>query len=163
MRSWIAMRHIPLIVILACAGVIQAQLPGEAVYNTRCAMCHGMPDGRTPGREVLQTLTSGRILATLDFGVMMSIAYGMKRDEREAVASYLGRPGSEPPPPARAFCQDRSVALANARGWNGWSPSPTNSRFQPAGLSIDQTKRLKLKWAFGFEGDTSAFSQPTVL
>ena len=40
--------------------------------------------------------------------------------------------------------------------WNGWSPSVTNTRFQTAeaaGLSIDQVRKLKLKWAFGFEGD----------
>ena len=30
-------------------------------------------------------------------------------------------------------------------------------------MSIDQVKGLKLKWAFGFDGDVTAFSQPTVI
>jgi polyvinyl alcohol dehydrogenase (cytochrome) len=122
-----------------------------------------MPDARTPGRETLQKLTASRILKTLDFGVMMTVAYSMKRDEREAVAAYLGLPGNDAPPPAQAFCSARTVGLTDIRGWNGWSPDATNMRFQKEGLSLDQTKRLKLKWAFGFEGDTSAFAQPTVL
>ena len=32
-----------------------------------------------------------------------------------------------------------------------------------AKLSAEQVPKLKLKWAFGFEGDISAFSQPTVI
>jgi polyvinyl alcohol dehydrogenase (cytochrome) len=50
--------------------------------------------------------------------------------------------------------------------WNGWSPSRDNARFATvalAGLTPQQVPRLKLKWAFGFEGDTSAFAQPTVI
>jgi polyvinyl alcohol dehydrogenase (cytochrome) len=142
---------------------IQAQPSGEAVYKRRCAACHSMPDARTPGQEALQRLTASRILKTLDFGVMMTIAYAMKRDEREAVAAYLGRPGNDAPPQPQAFCSDRTVNLAHAQGWNGWSPEPNNARFQSAGLTLDQTRRLKLKWVFGFEGDTTAFAQPTVL
>ena len=41
---------------------------------------------------------------------------------------------------------------------------PTNSRFQPnPGLSAADLPKLKLKWAFGFPGDTSAAAQPTVV
>jgi polyvinyl alcohol dehydrogenase (cytochrome) len=148
---------------LLLTPLLPGQPSGEAVYNRRCAACHSKPDARTPGQDALRRLTVSRILKTLDFGVMMSIAYVMKRDEREAVAAYLGRPGEDAPPQPQAFCADRSVALANAPGWNGWSPTPGNARFQSAGLTLDQTRRLKLKWAFGLEGDTTAFAQPAVL
>ena len=49
--------------------------------------------------------------------------------------------------------------------WNGWSIGRDNTRFLPgdvARLSVDDVKRLKVKWAFGFEGDISAFAQPTI-
>jgi polyvinyl alcohol dehydrogenase (cytochrome) len=49
--------------------------------------------------------------------------------------------------------------------WNGWSPTPANTRFQPAdqaGLSVAQVPNLKLKWAFGFPDTFSAYGQPTV-
>jgi polyvinyl alcohol dehydrogenase (cytochrome) len=141
---------------------------GEAVYKTRCAACHDNADGRTPSRAVLQAMTPSRILRTLDFGAMMTIAYTLRRDEREAVASFLGKPGPEPRPRPEAYCTDRSVRLTDVAraSWNGWSPSRDNTRFVPtalAGLTAEQVPKLKLKWAFGFEGDISAFSQPTVI
>jgi hypothetical protein len=44
---------------------------------------------RIPHRDALQKMSATRIMRTLDFGLMMSIAYPMRRDEREAVAAFL--------------------------------------------------------------------------
>src|SRR6185503_17183437 len=142
---------------------------GQSVYERRCAACHERPaDGRTPSRDTLQAMTATRILRTLDFGAMMTIAYQLRRDEREAVAAFLGKPGGDAPPSAAALCRDRSVAIdiGNAPIWNGWSPTRDNARFASAalaGLNASQLPKLTLKWAFGFDGDISAFSQPTVI
>ena len=158
------------VTLLALAGSAMAQtLSGEAIYQRRCAACHDKPaDGRTPAVATLRAMTSTRILRTLDFGAMMTIAYQLRRDEREAVAAFLGKPGSDAPPPAAAFCRDRSITLTvgTAPVWNGWSPTRDNARFATAalaGLTAEQVPRLTLKWAFGFDGDISAFSQPTVI
>ena len=157
---------------LVCALAVTAaaqSVSGEAVYQRRCAACHDKPaDGRTPSVGTLKAMTATRILRTLDFGAMMTIAYQLRRDEREAVASFLGKPGGDAPPPPSAFCRDRSVTLDVGSGpvWNGWSPVSDNTRFAPAtlaGLSAAQVPKLALKWAFGFDGDISAFSQPTVI
>jgi polyvinyl alcohol dehydrogenase (cytochrome) len=147
----------------------RSQTPnGEALYTRRCAACHDNADGRTPSRESLQQMTPSRILRTLDFGAMMTIAYTLRRDEREAIAGFLGRPGADPAPRPEAFCTDRQVALTGVAdaAWNGWSPGTVNSRFVPsalAGISAAQVPGLRLRWAFGFEGDVSAFAQPTVI
>ena len=48
--------------------------------------------------------------------------------------------------------------------WNGWADA-ANTRFQnakAAGLTARTTPRLKLKWAFGFPGVTTAQGNPTV-
>jgi polyvinyl alcohol dehydrogenase (cytochrome) len=145
-----------------------AQPSGQQLYEKRCAICHDNPTGRVPSRETIQKLTSARIMRTLDFGAMMTIAYTLTRPEREAVAGYLGRPGDDPGPVPEAFCQDRTVTIDDASKftWNGWSISRDNTRFVPgdvARLSVDAVKRLKVKWAFGFEGDISAFAQPTIV
>ena len=152
------------------AGVCHAAaaVPGEEVYAKRCAVCHEQINPRIPHRETLKKMPATRILRSLDFGAMMSIAYPMNREEREAVASFLGTQGKETPPPAEAFCSDRRVRVTDGAGhrWNGWSPTQDNTRYQSAeaaGLTIDQVRRLKLKWAFGFEGDVTAFAQPVVL
>jgi polyvinyl alcohol dehydrogenase (cytochrome) len=151
------------------AATASAQVSGEAVYRERCAGCHDLVSPRIPHRDTLKKLSSARVLRTLDFGAMMSIAYPLRRDEREAVAAYVGTAAAtEPAPPAAAFCANRTVQIA-ARPkaqWNGWSPSDANTRFQPAdaaGLTADAVRRLELKWAFAFDGDITAFAQPTVL
>jgi len=141
---------------------------GEAVFQQRCASCHDSGDPRIPPRGDLKKLTVATITRTLDFGLMASIASPLRRDERDAVAAFLGIPGGNATPPAKAFCADRSVKIDDRSKtvWNGWSPSLTNTRYQPAdtaGLSITQVPRLKLKWAYGYDGDMVAFSQPTVL
>jgi polyvinyl alcohol dehydrogenase (cytochrome) len=115
----------------------------------------------------LQQIPASRILSTLDFGAMMTVAYPLSRDERQAVAAYLGTTAPAISYPESAYCGDRRVMLSDKpkSQWNGWS-APDNTRYQPAaeaGLNLDQVRRLKLKWAFGFNGDVTAFAQPTVI
>jgi polyvinyl alcohol dehydrogenase (cytochrome) len=141
---------------------------GETIYKQRCAGCHEQNNPRIPARETLQKLPASRILRTLNYGAMMSVAYTMSLSQREAVAAWLGTSGGDPVPPASAFCADRSVKIPANPGpqWNGWSPASSNTRFQPAdaaGLTLDGVRNLKLKWAFAYEGDITAFAQPTIL
>lgn len=155
--------------VVAATAFAQAKISGEAVYKKHCSSCHDQATSRAPERSALRQMPVSRILRTLDFGLMMSIAYPLRRDEREAVASYLGTPGREPGPPERAFCSGGGhTAMAGTSGatWNGWSPGTANMRFQAApqaGLTIDQVRKLKLKWAYGFAGDVTALAAPTVV
>jgi polyvinyl alcohol dehydrogenase (cytochrome) len=140
---------------------------GEEVYKKRCSGCHDQVNDRVPPREALQKMPASRIVRALDSGAMMAIAFTINRDDRIAVASYLGTKAEIPGPPASAYCSDRTVKLsADPIGWNGWSPGASSARFQSgdlAGLSIDGVRKLKLKWAVGFDGDVTAFAAPTVL
>jgi polyvinyl alcohol dehydrogenase (cytochrome) len=141
---------------------------GEAVYQKRCAACHEQASPRVPPRTALQTMPVARISRALNSGAMLTIAYPLTRAERDAVAGYLGKAGPEPSPSPEAFCKDRTATVDDSSKfkWAGWSPTLANARFQPAEvaeLSIDQVKRLKLKWAFAFEGDISSYAQPTVI
>jgi len=48
--------------------------------------------------------------------------------------------------------------------WNGWGVDAINSRFQPQpGLAAADVPKLKLKWAFGFPGETRTQSQPVIV
>ena len=164
-------RTLVFLILALCADLPQAaaQSPsGDATYRTHCASCHDSSSPRVPTRDALRQMPAARIMRALDGGAMMTIALTMSREERLAVSAYLGTPGAVEGPPSSAFCSDRTIQLA-ARPratWNGWSPGSGNTRFQPAaaaGLAAGQIPRLKLKWAFGFDGDVSAYSQPTVL
>ena len=144
--------------LLAAAPILSAAVSGEAVYDTHCASCHD--------RQTFKKMPAARILHALESGVMSAVA-PLAKEEREAVAAYLGSSSVSSSSP-EAFCRDRKVTVADAskRTWNGWSPSPGNTRYQPAeaaGLTIEQVRNLKLKWAFGFDGDLTSFSQPAVL
>ena len=145
-----------------------AAADGAAVYGKYCASCHDQVGPRIPQRSALQQMSPGRILKTLDFGAMMSIAYPIKREDREAVAHYLGTGAEEPPPPQSAFCKaDRPIMSGTAReSWAGWSPAPENTRFQTADsaqLKANEVPKLELKWAYAFAGDVTAFGAPTIL
>jgi polyvinyl alcohol dehydrogenase (cytochrome) len=155
------------------AGAAEAQAAaqpmGQVVYAERCAMCHEQVDERIPHRTALQQLPAERIVRVLDAGAMLAIAMTMNRDERIAVAEYLGTDAPDSGPAASAYCSDRAVALhatPGAASWNGWSPTPDNARYQTAdraGLSAAQVPKLELAWAYGFSGDVAAFAAPTVV
>ncbi len=158
------------VLIWAVAALLPAATApsGEAVFKQRCAGCHEQSNPRIPPRETLQTMPASRILRTLNYGAMISVAYTMSLAEREAVATYLGIAGGDTLPSPAAFCRDRAVRIAAKPSlqWNGWSPTTDNTRFQTAevaGLTLDGVRRLKLKWAFAYDGDLTAFGQPTVL
>ena len=153
--------------LLPCDVGAQGATPsGEQTYKQYCASCHDQTSPRIPSREALRKLPATRILRTLDFGVMMSVAYPLRRDERQAVAAFLGTSAPEAAPSPRAFCPaDRPIMGADARNtWNGWSAVSSNTRFQDSGgIAAADVTRLKLKWAFGFDGDITAFAAPTIV
>src|SRR5678809_1521075 len=110
-------------IFFVCAVTASASgqsVSGDAVYQRRCGACHEKPaDGRTPSVDTLKAMTSSRILRTLNFGAMMTIAYQLRNDEREAVATFLSKPGGDAPPAASSFCRDRSVTVSadSAPAW----------------------------------------------
>lgn len=150
------------------AGAGGASASGADVYQKRCAACHDQPGSRAPSKDALQKLSAARILRTLDFGLMMAVAYPLNREERVAVAAYLGTATEEIKLPASAYCSANVQILSGPANdaWAGWSPSRSNARYQTAdhaGLSSGQVPRLKLKWALGFPGDVTAFAAPSVV
>jgi polyvinyl alcohol dehydrogenase (cytochrome) len=141
---------------------------GAEVYQKRCASCHDQAGSRAPSRDALNKLSAARILRTLDFGLMMAVAYPIKREEREAVANFLGTKEEETPLPASAFCSANISMMSGPASdtWAGWSPSTSNARYQSterAGLAPGQVRHLKLKWALGFPGDVTAFAAPSIV
>src|SRR6188508_1549883 len=98
-------RSVLMTAVLAAAVAMDssAQGPdtsGERVYAEHCAACHDQVGARIPTRDALAKMSAARILRTLDFGLMMSIAYPIRRDEREAVAQFLGTGTDDLTPPA---------------------------------------------------------------
>jgi polyvinyl alcohol dehydrogenase (cytochrome) len=168
-RKIVAIDAVVLVFAALAWGQAQAPQPaGASVYQQRCAACHEQPNPRIPPRTALTQMPAERILRALNFGAMMTVAYPLSREDRQAVAAYLGTSAPAIAFPPSAYCSDRRATVSDRpkSSWNGWSPGSNNARYQSAeaaGLSVEQLRGLKLKWAFGFDGDVTAFSQPTVI
>jgi polyvinyl alcohol dehydrogenase (cytochrome) len=158
----------------ALAAPAAAQAPdGAAVFQANCASCHAQPapDSRAPTREVLAQLAPESILVSLTSGQMFRQGSALTDAERRAVAAFLaGRPVGSPAAPSNVGrCTTKAPVITTAdltNGWNGWGAGTSNTRFQPAanaGLTGPRIPQLKLKWAFGFPGVSSARSQPAIV
>lgn len=162
------------VVVITSFGASWAQ-DGAALYRQRCAVCHeASSSDRVPDRSALQQMPSASIVKALETGVMRMVAGSLSPAERDAIAEYLtgSAPHAKangPVHPQVGLCGSPSKSFSvdpSAPQWNGWGVDGHNGRFQPAamaGISAADVPRLKLKWAFGFEGDTLAYSQPTIV
>ncbi|MCU1335715.1 MAG: PQQ-dependent polyvinyl-alcohol dehydrogenase [Bryobacterales bacterium] len=149
-------------ILVIAAATAAAQTP-DAIFQSRCAACHSTGNVMgAPVPELLRQMSSKAILTALETGRMKGVGAGMSVGERETVAKFLGTSDSQPAP-ASAKCSAAPPGK-NTADWNGWADA-ANTRFQTAkaaGLNRQTTPKLKLKWAFGFPGVTTAFGSPTV-
>jgi polyvinyl alcohol dehydrogenase (cytochrome) len=102
------------------------------------------------------------VLTALESGKMKAIGGRISAADREAIAKYIGTAGPESIAPTNRCVP--SLGHSGGPVWNGWADAG-NTRFQSAkaaGLTPATVPRLKLKWAFGFPGVTTAFGTPTV-
>jgi len=143
----------------------QAQQAND-LFEAKCVTCHSAGSAAgAPLPATLRQMTAARILEALETGKMQSIGASLTSSQRESLASFLGLAESASASPETGVCS--SVAALDRRPgqWNGWGVDNTNSRYQDfrnAALDRESVPNLKLKWAFGFPGATTAFAQPTV-
>src|SRR5262249_35114096 len=119
----------------------------------------------------LRSMSPERIYTALTTGIMKSVGDTLSEADRRRVAESLAgqllgsaAAGDASTMPNR--CTNNPPLRLEGAGWNGWGNGLANDRFQTAGaagLSAASVARLKLKWAFGFPGGTSAYGQPTVV
>jgi len=166
--EFIAASRVSVLVLASCAAALAQD--GAAIYQKHCAQCHDKGVGRAPQLLTLSLLTPERALASLTSGKMVEQGKALTSAEQRAVAAFVT---------AKSFGADQPLTQGQCAAaaplfekpfagpyWNGWGVDSNNRRLQPAamaGLTPDQTPRLKVKWAFGFPGSGKAFAQPTVV
>src|SRR5262249_26871092 len=145
-----------------------AQAPnGAALFNDHCATCHAAGDQRTPSVAALRQRTPEAILDALLTGAMRQQGSELTDAERRAVAAFLGgrAPAASASTDAGRCANPAPFDPTQGALWSGWGPDSSNARFQSAaqaGLTPENTPKLKLKWALGFPGANTARAQPTV-
>jgi polyvinyl alcohol dehydrogenase (cytochrome) len=158
---------------IASVSEVFAQSPdGARLFRENCASCHEAGIDRAPSRDALRALSSEAVLAAMETGPMLTMASRSSTAERRAIAEFVtGKPFAQPlsmAPSREAICAGAPGAFNASAGptWNGWGVDAGNTRFQkqaPAGIAAADVGRLKVKWAFGFPGDQSAYAQPAVV
>src|SRR6187431_1871704 len=140
----------------------QVQPNGSAIFDRSCASCHRAGEKEVPAPELLRTLTPEAIVNALTVGKMSAQGASLSVAERASVAQFLT--GRAPAVAAAASqpanrCSAPAPTADPTRGpsWMTWGNDASNSRFVPqGGVTAADLSKLKLKWAFGFEGITTA-------
>jgi polyvinyl alcohol dehydrogenase (cytochrome) len=145
-----------------------SKLNGQLIYARKCASCHNVPNTRAPLLDVLKKMNTASIVRAMENGIMMREAAGIPREEKVALSEWItGKPFEGELKDKAGWCEGTAPAFsfdAKQPHWMGWGQDG-NARFQPAAmakLTPEDLPKLKLKWAFGFEGDRMSFAQPTI-
>jgi len=155
------------LLILTAAPVFAQD--GAALYTQRCASCHeGAQVARAPARDVIAALSSDRIVGALETGTMRVQGETLTAEQKRAIGNYLSpsRPAAAAAsaPAAGPRCATTTPVRTSASDWGAWGVTPSNDRFQrQPGFSSTQAPSLKLKWAFGFDGENAAAANPTIV
>jgi len=147
------------------AAAFAAPPDGGDLYTKNCAICHETL-AVIQNHVALKVMSPEYIVRVLTTGAMRTQAARLTKEERGAIAEFLtGKPVPPPTVNVAGRCPGEPPKAFTGPSWNGWGVDAENSRFQSAdaaGITADQVPNLKLKWAFGFPGDFSAFAQPTI-
>ena len=165
---------VPLSTTLGRAQQLQGGPETGKLYSQNCANCHEPHAAPThaPDRKALEQMTPEAIYRSLVTGSMTSNAKELTDDQRREIAEFLSgrqleRGRSNEASAMKNHCADEPLGdPLKGPKWNGWGGDLTNARFQSAadaGLTADQVRHLKFKWAFGFPNASTAWSQPVVV
>jgi len=146
---------------------------GFATFQAKCLVCHGNPNVEgAPSPSTLRQFTPEKIYEALTTGQMKVQGQDLSDEQRKRVAeSIAGRllgtadQGDAAQMPNRCASNPAMTDPSASPEWNGWGVDATNTRFQPAKsaqITPAQIPNLKLRWAFGFPGAISSYSEPTV-
>jgi polyvinyl alcohol dehydrogenase (cytochrome) len=142
---------------------------GGEVYREHCAACHDTGVGRAPQKILLSYMTPAAIHAALTSGVMREQGDKLTKEQKIAVAEHLARreftaDTKRTPLP---MCEGNRAKfdLGKPPAFSNWGLDLASTHAiatDTAGLDRGNVGKLKLKWAFGFEGANRARSQPAI-
>ena len=146
------------------AGPAFAQ-DGAAVYARACVSCHEQGAvARAPSREVISALSVERIIGALETGTMRTQGETLTPAERRAVATFLSRDRAATATSTRTCPSPGAALRPGPADWQSWGVSLANERYQrQGGITAAQVPSLKLRWAYGFEGENAAAANPTIV
>ena len=169
--------------LLGAAGLVHAQgkatpisVPdtagiGQAMYNSRCAVCHERPtQTRSPSRDNLAAMTAETIHFALTQGKMQAQGAGLSDDQRAQLIGYLTTKvdGAQANWAQAMMCPAarRTPDLKGAATITGFGFDRDNTRSlsaRQAGLTKAQLSNMELAWSIAIPGASSMRAQPAVV
>jgi polyvinyl alcohol dehydrogenase (cytochrome) len=151
-------------ILLVLYATLSHAQDGAALYAAHCAQCH---DGgaRAPARDAIANLAPERIVAALETGLMRVQGEPLTPAERRVLSGYLSvvKP-AETTRTTMPQCAAAAPRVPRDDDWASWGVTLSNGRYQQTPeLRADQVPSLKLKWAFGFDGDATGAANPTIV
>jgi polyvinyl alcohol dehydrogenase (cytochrome) len=155
-----------LAVVPGISGAQQASPPaGDAVFARACASCHQAGQTAVPPPDALRAYAPSAVLNALTNGKMAAQGATLTTAERVAVAEFVtGRALAASKRRAnQCSAQTPTTDPMRAPRWMAWGGDTTNTRYAAqGGLTAQSLPRLTLKWAFAYDGATSARVQPAL-
>jgi len=155
--------------LVAVPGVASAQQPqppaGDAVFARACATCHQAGQTAVPPPDALRAYTPEAIVNALTNGKMAAQGATLTTAERVAVAQFVTGRAFAASTRRSNQCTAATPTTDPARAprWMAWGGDTSNTRYAAqGGLTAQDLPRLKLKWAFAYDGATSARVQPAL-
>ncbi|MCP5180511.1 MAG: PQQ-binding-like beta-propeller repeat protein [Pseudomonadales bacterium] len=142
---------------------------GSEVFGRVCAQCHVVGVARAPQLYILQIMTPESIYRALTEGAMQVQAKDLSLDEKRAVAEYLAqrKMSGKQAEDTVAMCSGATAGFDRNEPpvLQGWGFDDASTHYIPnqvAGITRNNVRTLKLKWAFGFPNAVRARSQPAI-
>ena len=138
----------------------------QKLFNTHCASCH-IGNGATtaPSLSHLGAMTPRSIVTSLSTGKMQIQGQLLSEEEKIAVAELLTQQTYKTTTNIVNRCEGEELSLSEVK-YLGWGGDEKSSAYIPpeiAHLPKKDVPKLKLEWAFGFEGGTVSRSKPAVI
>jgi polyvinyl alcohol dehydrogenase (cytochrome) len=163
---------VALLLTVPAAAIAQQPTPpsGDAVFARACASCHQATPtqaGQTkvPTPDELRAYTPEAIVNALTNGKMAAQGAVLTTADRVAVAQFLTGRTFTVSTNRAVKCTAATPTADPMRGprWMAWGGDATNTRYAAqGGLTAQDLPKLKLKWAFAYDGATSARVQPAL-
>jgi polyvinyl alcohol dehydrogenase (cytochrome) len=156
-----------LLVFIAPPLAAAEELSGDQIYTQICANCHEAGVPKAASRGMMGFMSPISVHRAITTGVMADMAADLSDQEKINVVKFIT--GKSPLDSVGTFrgktCQGAQAEFDRNQppALVGWGFTSDNRRMisdEIAGITRDNVKKLKLKWAFGFPNAVRARSHP---
>jgi len=157
--------------LLAQQGIVSAEsnTAGEAIYESACDSCHGMPEEtRSPPLETLKRMGARAVRYALTHGKMKVQAQGLDEGDIDNIVAYLSATAAvdnswiaQHQCPVERMDVDTGPATIWTQGFDRRNQRHLTA--EQVGLTTRDMGNLELAWSLAFPATANMRSQPAVV